>query len=50
VVVRFLNEYLVLGVSESQINFLTKIHADHEDDEKFARILDRKTADSADDT
>ena len=53
VVVRFLNEYLVLGVSESQINYLTKVQADHENDEQFAQILARKTAgpaDPADDT
>ncbi|MFP4167238.1 MAG: flagellar biosynthetic protein FliO [Desulfonatronovibrionaceae bacterium] len=50
VVVRFLNEYLVLGISESRINLLTKIHADHEDEQEFARILEDKASEPADDS
>ncbi len=53
VVVRFLNEYLVLGVSETQIEFLTKIKAnetDHENNKEFAHILSRKTSQAPDDS
>ncbi|WP_291323791.1 flagellar biosynthetic protein FliO [Desulfonatronospira sp.] len=45
VVVRFLNKYLVLGVTESQINLLKEMDADHEQDQDFSRVLSQKSSD-----
>jgi flagellar protein FliO/FliZ len=39
VVVRFLNKYLVLGVTETQINKLMEMDADHETEQDFSSIL-----------
>ena len=39
VVVRFLNKYLVLGITETQINKLMEMDADHATEQEFSRIL-----------
>ncbi len=45
VVVRFLNKYLVLGVTDSQINLIKEMDADHEQDQDFAQVLSQKNSD-----
>ena len=42
VVVRFLNKYLVLGVTEARINKLMEMDADHENEEDFSEVLARQ--------
>ena len=39
VVVRFLNKYLVLGVTDTRINKLMEMDADHENEQNFSEIL-----------
>jgi flagellar protein FliO/FliZ len=43
-VVRFLNKLLVLGVTEHSINLLTEVDQTHDDQEDFARALDKAGA------
>ncbi|WP_050775221.1 MULTISPECIES: flagellar biosynthetic protein FliO [Desulfonatronospira] len=45
VVVRFLNKYLVLGVTDTQINLLKEMDADHEQEQDFSKVLNQKSSD-----